>query len=63
VLYTLDLGRLVIEGTATYEGAPPEVAPTDLSSQILAAVVDEHELSSDGDGLRFRLLKRRTEGG
>jgi anti-sigma regulatory factor (Ser/Thr protein kinase) len=63
LLYTLDLGRLVIEGTATYEGTPPEVAPTELSSQILAAVVDEHELSDDGDGLRFRLLKRRTEGG
>lgn len=63
LLYTLDLGLLVIEGTATYEGRAPELAPTELSSQILAAVVDEHELSVDGEGLRFRLLKRRTEGG
>ena len=62
LLYTLDLGVLVIDGTATYDSAPPELAPTELSSQILAAVVDEHELSGDGVGLRFRLVKRRMEG-
>ncbi len=62
LLYTLDLGVLVIDGTATYDSAAPELAPTELSSQILAAVVDEHELSGDGDGLRFRLVKRRMEG-
>ncbi len=62
LLYTLDLGVLVIDGTATYDSAAPDLAPTELSSQILAAVVDEHELSGDGDGLRFRLVKRRMEG-
>ena len=62
LVYTLDLGVLVIDGTATYDAAPPELAPTELSSQILAAVVDDHELSGDGDSLRFRLVKRRMEG-
>ena len=62
LLYTLDVGSLVIDGAATYEGSAPELAPTELSSQILAAVVDEHELSVDGEGLRFRLVKRRAEG-
>lgn len=60
--YTLEVGALLIEGVATYEGPPPELAPTDLSSQILAAVVDEHELGSDGDRLHFRLVKHRGEG-
>ena len=62
LVYTLDAAALVIEGVATYEGSAPELAPTELSSQILAAVVDEHELMADGDRLRFRLLKRRLEG-
>lgn len=61
LVYTLDSGSLVIEGNATYEGRTPELAPTELSSQILAAVVDDHELISDGDRLRFRLVKRRAE--
>lgn len=60
--YTLDVASLVIEGTATYEGTPPELAPSELSSQILAAVVNDHELQADGDRLRFRLVKHRAEG-
>jgi serine/threonine-protein kinase RsbW len=59
--YTLDVSSLVIEGTATYEGTPPELAPSELSSQILAAVVNDHELHADGDRLHFRLVKHRTE--
>jgi hypothetical protein len=61
IVYTLDEGALVIDGLATYEGSPPELAPTELSSQILDAVVDEHELITDRERLRFRLVKRRTE--
>ena len=61
IVYTLDEGSLVIDGLATYEGSPPELAPTELSSQILDAVVDEHELITDRERLRFRLVKRRTE--
>ena len=61
IVYTLDEASLVIDGLATYEGSPPELAPTELSSQILDAVVDEHELIADGGQLRFRLLKHRAE--
>jgi serine/threonine-protein kinase RsbW len=39
--------------------APP--AASELSAQILAAVVDEHELTRDGDTMRFRLSKRGGE--
>lgn len=60
LVYTLDIGVLLIEGSASYEGTTPDLAPTELSSQILAAVVDEHELAQDGDRLRFRLVKRRS---
>lgn len=62
LVYTLGGRSLVIEGAATYEGPPPELAPSELSSQILASVVDEHELGPEGDGLRFRLVKLRAGG-
>ena len=62
IVYTLDAGALVIEGLATYEGSAPELAPTELSAQILDAVVNDHELSTDGDRLKFRLSKRRAGG-
>jgi hypothetical protein len=35
-------------------------APSELSAQILAAVVDEHEITRDGDTMRFHLVKRRV---
>jgi serine/threonine-protein kinase RsbW len=60
--YTLDAAALLIEGVATYDGVAPELAPTELSTQILTAVVDEHEIETDGDLRRFRLVKRRGEG-
>jgi hypothetical protein len=62
VTYRLGDHELAIEGEGVFsdgggDGAP---APSDLSSQILAAVVDDHELTRDGDTMRFRLLKRRV---
>lgn len=60
--YTLDAAALLIEGVASYDGVAPELAPTELSAQILNAVVDEHEVEADGDLRRFRLVKRRGEG-
>lgn len=57
--YRVEDGTLTIEGSASYEGRPPELAPTVLSARILAAVVDEHELGAHGDELRFRVVKRR----
>jgi serine/threonine-protein kinase RsbW len=56
--YLLNADSLTIEGSGPGDGGPdPE--PTEFSSQILNAVVDEHALSQEGDELRFRLLKRR----
>ena len=56
--YVLHADSLTIEGSGPGDGRPgPE--PTEFSSQILNAVVDEHALSQEGDELRFRLLKRR----
>ena len=40
-------------------GGGPQPVLTELSERILDALVDEHELSADGEGPRFRLLKRR----
>jgi anti-sigma regulatory factor (Ser/Thr protein kinase) len=72
---TIRLGAdsLEIEGVGRFDGpgehdagrgAAVAASPTagdlsELSALILGAVVDEHELSIDGDGSRFRLLKRR----
>jgi serine/threonine-protein kinase RsbW len=57
--YLLETDRLVIEGTGAGDDSAGDPTPSELSSQILAAVVDEHELSRDDDGVRFRLVKRR----
>ncbi len=52
--------EIVGEGTFSPSGSEPAPAPSELSAQILAAVVDDHELSRNGDTMRFRLLKRRA---
>lgn len=57
--YVMDADQLVIEGSGSHDGSTADPTPSELSSQILAAVVDEHELSRDADGVRFRLVKRR----
>jgi len=56
VTYRLADDQLEIIGEGSFDGGAPAVAPSDLSTQILAAVVDEHEVSP----VRFRLLKRRS---
>ena len=61
VTYRLQEGALAIEGEGAFRAPTSDPAPSDLSAQILAAVVDEHELSRDGDIMRFTLLKRRSE--
>ena len=62
VTYRLSSSDLEISGEGEFvAGAQePAPAPSDLSAQILAAVVDEHDLSRDGDTMRFRLVKRRA---
>lgn len=57
--YRLADHKLEISGEGVFGGdAAP--APSELSSQILAAVVDDHEITRDGDTMRFRLVKRRA---
>ena len=50
---------LVIEGTGHFEAPAPVLALGKLSELMLDALVDEHQLSSNGGAPRFRLLKRR----
>jgi len=59
VTYRLLPDALEIEGSGEFGGAANPV-PSELSAQILAAVVDEHELTREGDELRFRLRKLRV---
>ena len=57
--YVLDDDELVVEGTGRFsDGLGNEPAVSALSKQILAAVVDECELSAGAEGPRFRLVKR-----
>ena len=61
VTYRLGDHALTIEGEGVFsEGNEQAPAPSDLSAQILAAVVDDHELTRDGSTMRFRLVKRRV---
>jgi hypothetical protein len=64
---TYQLGEHVLEihgeGHFAPDGGEPPPVASDLSGQILAAVVDEHELTRDADTMRFRLLKRASRVG
>jgi anti-sigma regulatory factor (Ser/Thr protein kinase) len=62
VTYRLLADALEIEGTGSFDASAPKPVPSELSAQILAAVVDEHELTTDGDVMRFRLRKQRVGG-
>lgn len=60
--YRLGDRELEIDGEGTFpaDGVDHAFAPSDLSAQILAAVVDDHDISRDGETMRFRLVKRRV---
>ncbi|MCU1377939.1 MAG: putative anti-sigma regulatory factor, serine/threonine protein kinase [Acidimicrobiales bacterium] len=58
--YRLGNHALIIDGEGVFTSVVGESpAPSELSAQILAAVVDEHEFTRDGNTMRFRLVKRR----
>ena len=65
IIYRLREHHLEIAGEGAFTPDEREAvpAPSELSAQILAAVVDEHELSRDGNTTRFRLVKRRAGAG
>jgi anti-sigma regulatory factor (Ser/Thr protein kinase) len=58
--YVLDQNNLSIEGVGDFGATAVDPAPSELSAQILSAVVDEHEVARDGGEVRFRLVKRRA---
>jgi len=60
--YRLDGHQLEIAGEGVFADGADESAPapSELSAQILAAVVDDHEITQEGDTMRFRLVKRRV---
>ena len=55
---------LEVEGVGDFRGEGPEPTLSDLSSQILTALVDEHDVRRGSDGLPcFRFRKARMEYG
>jgi anti-sigma regulatory factor (Ser/Thr protein kinase) len=55
---------LEVEGVGEFRGEGPEPTLSDLSRQILTALVDEHDVRRDSDGLPcFRFRKARMEYG
>lgn len=55
--YSAGPDSIAIEGHTELSGQPP--VPSELSEQILGALVDEHEVNGFGSKVRFRLSKRR----
>lgn len=61
--FVLEPGALVIEGEGPADGARErDEDTTEFAALLLAALVDEHEISRDGEHVRFRLVKHQTGG-
>ncbi len=60
--FLLEPGQLVIEGSGPGSGAGQDGATSELSTLILDAVVDEHEVTHSAGEVRFRLRKHRAGG-
>jgi len=57
LVYSAAADSITITGRTGLSGAIPE--PSELSEQILDALVDEHEVSGDDGMITFRLMKQR----
>lgn len=57
LIYSASADSITITGRTGLSGALPE--PSELSEQILDALVDEHEVSGSGGMVTFRLKKQR----
>jgi serine/threonine-protein kinase RsbW len=57
LVYSASADSITITGRTGLSGAVP--APSELSEQILDALVDEHEVSGDNGMVTFRLKKQR----
>ncbi len=60
VRFLLRDSALVVEGEGQFEDSHRLTELSELSKVILDALVDEHELLTDEQGPRFRLVKRRN---
>ena len=61
LVYSMHPDALVVEGSGEFADAgPPFNGVSELSAQILAAVVDEHEVRAGTNGPTFRLRKRHA---
>ena len=60
LVYRLEADRLVIEGTGDFLDGAARPTTNELSTRILSAVVDEHEVDERDGTVRFRLVKRRA---
>ncbi len=58
--FVLEAGTLVIEGSGPGSPTGRDADTTELSALILAAVVDEHEVTVGPEEVRFRLRTRRA---
>jgi hypothetical protein len=57
--FALSEDAVRVEGSTPYEGAELLADDLDLARGLVAAVVDEHDVSTDGEMARFHLVKRR----
>ena len=57
LIYSANADSITITGRTGLSGALPE--PSELSEQILDALVDEHEVSGTDGVVTFRLMKQR----
>lgn len=57
LVYSAGADFIVITGRTGLSGSVPE--PSDLSEQILDALVDEHDVSGNNGTVTFRLMKQR----
>jgi serine/threonine-protein kinase RsbW len=59
LVYRIEGGELHIEGRCDVPGVAPELHP--VARELLTMTADGFEIDSDGDGRRFRLVKRRVD--
>ncbi len=61
LVYSMSPDALVVEGSGAFpDNGPAFAGVSELSGQILAAVVDEHEVRTGQNGPTFRLRKRHA---
>jgi hypothetical protein len=61
LVYSIEPGSLMVQGQGRFLEDIIPIQLTDLSRVILSALVDEHDLTSDSDGPRFRVKRRHSD--